>query len=86
MGGSYLRWRLGVADESSCELFMALLGEVGFEAFETMPMNSDQDSPSPFVMEAYGLVEIIGPLFQDHWLGENQDKILWIDGPHPMPN
>lgn len=96
MGGSYLRWRLGVADESSCELFMALLGEVGFEAFETKPMNPEgegvladhpkEDIPSPFVMEAYGLVETVGHVFQDHWLGESQDKILWIDGPHPMPN
>ncbi|MFM8837159.1 MAG: hypothetical protein ACKOHH_00840 [Bacteroidota bacterium] len=54
MGGSYLRWRLGVADESSCELFMALLGEVGFEAFETMPMNSDRIVLRPLLWKPMG--------------------------------
>ncbi len=96
MGGTYLRWRLGVEDEISCELVIALLGEVGFEAFETLStiqegegaLADDQkkDTHAPLVIEAYGLVETIGPIFQDYWLGENQDKVLWIDGPHTMPH
>lgn len=94
MGGTYLRWRIGVADEASGELVVALLGEVGFEAFETVVqegdgsrlMSDDGVIAEQLVIEAYGAAEIIGQTFHAEWLGENQAFVLWIDGPHEIPN
>jgi ribosomal protein L11 methyltransferase len=48
------------------------------------PSNGDAGN-GQMVIEAYAIAEIVGTLARN-WLPDVQDWILWVDGPHSMPD
>lgn len=95
MEGASLLWRIGIAEEESAELLMALLSEVGFDSFEikVQGIDIDKDRLNPptgehspkLVLEAYGSEATLGHVFQDEWLFPNHDLAMWVEGPITIP-